>query len=56
MVDTLLFEPLLWHDVVDYPDLGAACLQGALQESGIRSKLVCTQLAYIEKLFLDCGP
>lgn len=53
MISVLFFEPLLWNDVVDYPDLGAACLQGALKEQQIESKLICTQLEYLKNLFLD---
>ena len=53
MISVLFFEPLLWNDIVDYPDLGAACLQGVLKRQNIASKLICTQLEYLKHLFLD---
>ena len=49
----LHFEPLLWTDLVDYPDLGSAMLMGVYKAKGVHSKLVCTQLQYIEAMLLD---
>jgi hypothetical protein len=49
----LHFEPWLWKDITDYPDLGTAMLMGAYKLHSIPADLVCTQSVYIEELFLE---
>lgn len=49
----LQFEPLLWTDIIDYPDLGVAMLMGVYNNNSLQSKLICTQLQYIEEMFLN---
>lgn len=51
----LLFEPFLWDDVADYPDLGSAMLVGACRAAGINVCLVPTQRELLEWLFIEHG-
>lgn len=51
----LQFEPFLWNDVVDYPDLGVAMLMGTYRHAGIDAELVVTQLECIRMLFTCNG-
>lgn len=49
----LLFEPFLWNDINDYPDLGSAMLVGACKKERIDIQLVPTQRKYLHWFFND---
>ncbi len=49
---TLLFEPFLWNDISDMPDLGIAMLSGACKKQNIEVKVVASQSLFIKHVFL----
>lgn len=51
MSELLLFEPFLWNDIVDYPDLGAATLVSACRHANVSVELFVTQKEIIRNLF-----
>jgi hypothetical protein len=48
-----LFEPFIWDDINDYPDLGCAILVGACLKNNISIKLISSQRLFLKAFFKD---